>query len=519
MRPARLLLINPQVCKPHNARLPLSLLTLAAALEGRHRYRIVDANLDRQPVTTASRVIAREGVDAIGITVMPGPQLVDAVAISATLRAAHPAIPIIWGGYFPTLYPNVAINAAYVDLVVRGEGEETLLELLDRLDDIWPSRKLVDGRLQDGNPRVLADVRGLTWRRDGSVVHNPPRRPRRDGAWPMLPYEALGDLTPYHRGTFLSPRTSVHQAATGCRYHCRFCGVASMYGGATALQDPGRLRQHLLTLRDRYGVSSMMYYDNNFFDSEETARPLLEVLASVPLPYWCYGRADTLARLSPAAWQLVQRSGLRMVYIGAESPDDGRLRALGKGGKAAYTLEAAIRCREHGVLPELSFIVGDPEDPEADIDRTFAFIREVKRRVREAEIVLYFYTPMPQRDPAAWREAFTGTEVKESRTYGAGGLPLPETPEGWADPRWVRYVCHTDAPWLTPRLRRRVHDFARVLSCRFPTAQDIRTPPWGKRLLSMLARWRYTTGLYHYPVELSWLHARLRMRVPEAESL
>jgi anaerobic magnesium-protoporphyrin IX monomethyl ester cyclase len=498
------LLINPQVCQPHNARLPLSLLSLAAALEGRHRYHLVDANLDRRPLATAHALIAREAIDAIGVTVMPGPQVVDAVALSAALRAAYPSIPIIWGGYFPTLYTEAAINAPYVDVAVRGQGEETLLELLDGLDD----------------GGAVAEVKGVTWKRDGQIVHNPPRRqrPLSDSPW-TLPYTVLGNLAPYHRGTFLSGCTSVHQAATGCRYHCNFCGVASMYGGRTSLEAPAHLHHHLTTLRDRYGVSSMMYYDNNFFDSEATAQPLLEVLAAVDLPYWCYGRADTLATMSAGAWQLVRRSRLRMVYIGAESPDDAKLRALGKGGRAEHTIEAAIRCGEHGVIPELSFILGGPDDPEADVERTFTYIRQVKRRVPEAEIVLYFHTPMPRRDPRARRDDFEGPEVTPATTYGPGGLALPTTPEGWADPRWVSYVCHTDAPWLTPKLRRRVNDFARVLACRFPTAQDIRTPRWGKRLLSTLASWRYASGIYRSPVELAWLHKRLRMRAPQAESL
>src|SRR4030095_8857397 len=157
----------------------------------------------------------------------------------------------------------------------------------------------------------------------------------------------------------------------------------------------------------------------------------------------------------------------RMVYIGAESPDDATLRALGKGSRTEFTIEAAVRCREHGVIPELSFILGGPDDPEADVERTFTYIRQVKRRVPEAEIVLYFHTPMPRRDPRAGREGFAGPEVTPATTYGRSGPALPTTPEGWADPRWVSYVCHTDAPWLTPRLRRRVNDFARVLACRF----------------------------------------------------
>ena len=66
---------------------------------------------------------------------MPGPQVAPAIEISAAIRAAFPSVPIVWGGYFPTLYPDSAINAPYVDYLVRGQGEATLLDLLARLPD------------------------------------------------------------------------------------------------------------------------------------------------------------------------------------------------------------------------------------------------------------------------------------------------------------------------------------------------------------------------------------------------
>lgn len=534
-RRARVLLVNPNVCKPHNARLPLSILALAAVLDQRHDYRMVDGNVDASPIATCLDLLSRERFDLVGISVMPGPQVVQAVQIASAIRRTYPAVPILWGGYFPTLYPEAAINAPYVDFLARGPGEDTLIELLERIGDAGRATPASSGR-----PSALEEIRGLTWKNDAVIVHNPERRPRPLAALPRLPYAALGDLTPYHNQSFLTGRTSVHEAATGCRYHCNFCGVVSMFDGKTSLDDPGRLEHHLTTLRDRHGVQSMMYYDNNFFDSEKTCQPTLEVLARVGMPYWCYGRADTLAGFSASTWELVRRSQLRMVYMGVESPDDEVLRRMRKGLRAGQALEAAVKCHEHGVIPELSFILGGPHgdnagnagnagngvngvngvnDAEEQIERTFTFVREVKRRVPTCEIVLYFYTPMPQRDRAALADGRPGPGVIPLQKYGPAGPAIPTTPDEWAQPDWVSYVSHTDAPWLTPRLRRKVNDFARVLACRFPTVQDTRTPAWGKQLLSGVARWRYATNIYARPVELAWLHSRLRLKVPQAEGL
>jgi len=64
---------------------------------------------------------------------MPGPQMVAAMETSREVRRLHPKVPICWGGYFASIYPDAALNARYVDFVARGQGEDTLIELLDAL--------------------------------------------------------------------------------------------------------------------------------------------------------------------------------------------------------------------------------------------------------------------------------------------------------------------------------------------------------------------------------------------------
>ena len=124
--PPLVLLINPRMCTPRHVRLPLSLLSLAAALEGRYRYAILDGNVG--DIDADLQALLRDAPAAFAaVTVMPGPQVAPAIEVSRAIRAVRADVPIAWGGYFPTLYPDAAINASYVDAVVRGPGEETLL--------------------------------------------------------------------------------------------------------------------------------------------------------------------------------------------------------------------------------------------------------------------------------------------------------------------------------------------------------------------------------------------------------
>jgi radical SAM superfamily enzyme YgiQ (UPF0313 family) len=511
-----MILVNPRICDRENIRLPLSVLALGAVLEDRYDYEIVDENVEPDGAGAVLRALAAGPCALVGLTVMPGPQVGPAIRISSAVRAAHPDVPIAWGGYFPTLYANAAINAPYVDYVIRGQGEETLLDLLERLPDAGPPGPSASAR--DG--ALLRAVPGLTWKDDGRIVHNPERPFRSPDEFPVFPYHRLGDVRQYLRPTFLGSRTGVHQAAIGCRYRCTFCGVVSMFNGHTQLGAASRLQTALTTLRDRYGATAIQFFDHNFFDGEETSVPILEELARAEMPWWCYARADTLAKFSTGTWELIRRSRLRMAYIGAEAASDEVLKRMKKGTRVEHTLEVAARCREYGVIPEFSFVLGGPQDPAGEIDRTFVFIRQLKRLHPECEVILYFYSPTPQRDPASVRRARPDeARLPVLSTYGPSGPALPTTPEEWTEPRWVDYVCHQDAPWLSPELRQSVSDFATVLACRFPTVQDVTTPRWGRGILRELARWRYGAGRYRNPWELRLARRLIPLRRPERDSL
>lgn len=497
----RVLLINPKITAPRNARFPLSIMSLAAALEPRYDVALIDGNVDGAAVQAACEAVRAERYAAAGLTVMGGPQVPTAIEMSRALRAAQPELPIVWGGYFPTLYPDVALNSDYVDFAIRGQGEETFAELL--------------AALATGDHAALAAIPGLSFRRDRLASHNPARTFTAKHIAPSLRYDRLPDITAYLGKTFLGRRTAAHQAALGCRFRCTFCGVAAMFSGATALPPADRLDHELDFLKREIGADSIQFYDHNFFDREVDMVPLLEVLARHELPWWCYARADALLNLSAGSWRLVQKSRLRMAYIGAETPNDALLKSIRKGTRSEQTIAAAEVCRRNGVIPELSFMVAPPEDPEGETERTFDFIREVKRVIPDAEIIVYVYTPLPAGSvPNAER-------LKLAPLLDVHGEPVvfPTTPEEWTERRWVDYACHADAPWLSDRLRQRIRDFVTVLRCRFPTVQDQRSPSWAKAALRGLARWRYSLERYDRPWELEASQRLIGLLDPRVTSI
>ncbi len=503
MTASRVLLINPTITPTRHARFPLAVMSLSAALEGRHHATIVDGNIDRGFVATVLRAVDAGTVDAAGVTVMGGPQLVSAIQVSKAIRAKHPDLPIVWGGAFPTVCPDATLRAPYVDYAVRGQGEDAIVELMNAL----PERRTDQ----------LASIAGLTWRQDGRIVHNRDRAFSSASLTQMLPYDKLENPQQYLTRTYLGERTVGYQAALGCRFRCTFCGVATMYRGRMALPAAARLEQDLTFLKSRFGVDAIQFYDHNFFDREVDMVPLLEVLARLELPWWCFARSDALVNLSEDSWKLVMKSRLRMAYIGAESPSDWLLHDIRKGTRSDQTLAAVETCRRHGVVPELSFMLAPPQDPEGETERTFEFIRMIKRIHPATEVMIYIYTPLPQRRDS--KNAAALRMEREMRDCEGNPVAFPQTADEWAQPQWLAYWCHQDAPWLSEKLRRRIVDFTTVLGCRFPTIMDIRASPWGKSALRALASWRYRFKRYNDPWELRVSRRLIRHWDPRVMSL
>jgi anaerobic magnesium-protoporphyrin IX monomethyl ester cyclase len=498
----RILLINPTITSHRHARFPLAILSLSAALDGKYASAIIDGNVDPDYISTAVRAVSDGSVCAVGVTVMGGPQLLSAIAVSKAIRERLPSVPIIWGGAFPTVCPDAALNSPFVDYAVRAQGEDTLIELLDAL--------------ADGRDEALDAIPGLTWRRHGQIVHNKDRLFSAASLGRMLPYDRLENPRQYLTKTYLGSRTMGYQAALGCRFRCTFCGVATMFRGKMSLPTAARLEQDLGYMKDRFGVNGIQFYDHNFFDREVDMVPLLEVMAKFQLPWWCFARSDALVNLSERSWALVRKSRLRMAYIGAESPSDWLLHDIRKGTNRDQTLEAVEKCRSHGVIPELSFMLAPPQDPEGETEKTFEFIRLIKRLHPATEVMIYIYTPLPRRQDT---NAASARMASEFRDRDGRPVVFPRTADEWAEPQWVDYWCHQDAPWLSERLRRRIVDFTTVLGCRYPTIMDIRASAWGKSALRALASWRYRFQRYDHPWELRVSRKLIRHWDPRVMSL
>jgi radical SAM superfamily enzyme YgiQ (UPF0313 family) len=492
MRPT-ILLYNPISTSPGKQRLPLSLLAVAAVVADDYDVEFVDGNLIAD---AASHLIERAratGAKLLACTVMPGPQLRQAVPVCKAVKAALPDLTILWGGYFPTQHAEVVLRSGYVDYVILGQGEA-------------PFRQFVD-TLHSGG--ALADIPSLGYVKQGEPVINPraPYVPLNNLPW--YPYDRI-DVPQYLNRSYLGERVLSHNTSFGCPFACNFCAVVALANRRWLPESAQRVADITLHLHRQWGMDGIEYHDMDFFVSESRSAEIAERLHSAvgdAISWWGLGRVDTLSTYSDDTWRVLKASGLKMVFMGAESGDDDTLKRMNKGGHAStqLTLDIVHKMKHYGIVPELSFVMGNPPDPADDIAATTAFIRKIKQVNPATELILYIYTPVPQEGSILLDEA---TRL---------GFAFPETLDEWASESWARFALRRDpnVPWFRDNVRARIRNFETVVNAYYPTVTDQRLHGGYRYLLKALSGWRYKLKLYDYPYELKALQRFMHYRRPE----
>jgi len=484
-----IVLFNPWSTPSPKKPLPMSLLAIGSMLEGEFEYRIVDGNLEADPAGVILAIADKQPVTAIAVTVMPGPQLRSAVSGCRQLKRLLPEVPIIWGGYFPSQHADACLSEHTVDVCVIGQGEQTILELM---------RAIRDGE-------SWSSIAGLTYRQNGTIQRTPPRALTPLDDLPDWPYQRL-PMERYFHKHYLGDRVATHHSSFGCPFACNFCAVVGMSNRKWVAQSPDRVGQVLEKFSLLYRADAVQFHDMDFFISESRTQAIADRLTPLGMTWWALGRVDELMRYKDATWAAMQRSGLKMVFCGAESGSTEMLKRMNKGGTASadLTIELARRMKSHGIVPEFSFVVGNPPDPEADLSQTLSFIRRIKEINDATEIILYVYSPVPM----------DGTFYEAAQHQG---FKFPDTLEGWVSDRWQTFALRRDpsTPWSHGEVHQKVRDFESVLNAYYPTVTDMRMTPARRRLLRAASAWRYHAKAYTRPLELNLLQRAFRYQRPE----
>lgn len=510
------LFFNPRAARS-KPRLPNSILSVAASIDDSYSWAFVDGNLEEDPWPKLSAYLKTGSVRFFACTVMPGPQLRQAIPLTKKIKENFPEVFVIWGGYFPSNQYEVVLNSGIVDVVVNGPGDKAFPLLLKSIDTGSPSPASI------GNLIFRADKFSGSGaiKTESGIDTEKFIVTRKDDLYeqdelPPLPYEKLNSFYPIGRylgKTYLGTKTIAYHSSVGCPFTCSFCAVVPIYQARWKGKSAESIFKDILFLKNHYGGNAIEFHDNNFFVSEKRTVEFARLIEPYDMIWWGEGRIDTISKYSDESLSAMRKSGCKMIFFGAETGNDEVLKKMDKGGTQTgkQIREFAARMKKFDIIPEYSFVLGIPGDSEEQvwkqIKEDIAFIREIKEINPQTEIIIYLYSPVPT----------PGSEMYSKVL--ASGFRFPETLEEWISPHWENFDLRKNplTPWLTPAMIDYIKNFETVLNGYFPTVSDIRFSSIQTKTLRRLSRFRYVNKLYSYPFEIKALQKIWKYRQPEIE--
>ncbi|MDO8736903.1 MAG: radical SAM protein [Thermoleophilia bacterium] len=466
----------------HKVSPPLSVLACAAPLmRDGVEVEVIDARVE----PGYEQLVLEKMVDAdlLGVSSMTGYQIADGLRVSAAVKAKYPDKPVVWGGYHPSLLADQTVRDPSVDLAVRGQGENTCLDLVRYLK----------------GETTLEEIDGLTWLRDGEVVTNAERRVADINDFPAMPYDLI-DMEKYmefNRRVHQDTRRAVSYVSSfGCPHACGFCSNPEAYGRKWKGLAAERVVAEVTGLVERYDLERVYFDDNNFFASKRRVREMCQGFLDSPRKFEWFAtiRPTQVLAYSDDDLRLIRDSGCTKFMMGAESGDDSILELINKGNEAKDVLEATRRCRDFNIQPSYVFILGFPTETWEQMKVTLDFMKQLKEIYADTRTTTLFFTPFP------------GTPL--TRLGSEKGFTLPGTLGDWAvyDARTVQ------TPWITRKQKIKVKQIADFyLPWAYPNQLAREKVARGKfkpfyKIFTLACKARASLGFYGLPWE--WKLAR-----------
>jgi anaerobic magnesium-protoporphyrin IX monomethyl ester cyclase len=455
----KVVLYNPQAVF---FTMPLALLAIGSELDPAvYEVVTIDARLDPD----AENTVLSHMHDALclGITVLTGAPISDALRISRAAKRTRPTIPVVWGGWHPSMFAGECLVEQSVDVTVRGQGEETFAEIV---------RRLADGTSLEG-------CEGCTIRRaDGTIHENPARslaqvEKFRAHDYGLIPVERYFELKGKRQLDFISSQ--------GCNFRCAFCSDPFVYGRKWVGLEPVRMALRLKELWDRYHFDDVNFQDETFFTKAERVRALAEriVQSKMKITWAATMRADQGIRLPDEVWKLCKLSGMRRLLVGVESGSNEVLKRIRKDIKIEQVYETAEKMLKFGIAGHFPFIVGFPDESDADIQASLDCAKRLRSMSPDFLTPIFYFKPYPG-------SALVIEAVKK-------GFRLPQTLEAWAQ---FDYVAGEPGPWVSPEKYQLIERF------KFFHELAWKRVPRGRRIFQTLARYRCLKDNYRWPVEM-----------------
>jgi len=453
---------------------PLGILAVSTPLlRAGYQVRIIDSTITPN---FQKRVLA-EVADAVCLCVslVTGPMIRETVQMARAVKSLYPGMPIVLGGWHPSLLPDQTLAAEYVDAVVVGQGEEALLQVVQHLEA----------------GESLRGIAGVGYKQDGRIAFNPSRPLRPLAEMPPKAYH-LADFDAYQR--VCGRRWAMYTSSLACPYNCGYCTNDGVYGRKWNALEPAQVVEETTDLVSRNNLELLWIVDDNFLIDRERAVGIAEGLVrrGIRFDWSIQASTNLVVRLTVDELKLLRRSGLTQISQGADTGSPRMMHLMNKDFQNLDTIYlAAEKLTAAGIRPSFNLIFGYPGETEKERRESVLLMMNICRRYPGAEFWTNIFTPYP------------GSPIMK-RAFELG-IEVPATLEGWAD----FFPRYTVLPWLKGREHLRVQnmrEYMRVAFHRVPIGK-YRVPALNRVLFDLIsrpARWRLDHHVYSFPVEL-WL--------------
>jgi radical SAM superfamily enzyme YgiQ (UPF0313 family) len=465
---------------------PLCLLALAAPLlEAGFDVKLIDS------VTCPAfeQEILRETADALclGISLLTGPMIKFGARVARSVRKVRPHLPIVFGGWHPTLVPEQTLAPQFVDAVVRSQGELTLLELVERMAE----------------DRPWNGIRGLSFK-DGEHQHHEPERPVTNLNSLPTPAFYLADFDRYEE--ICGIRQLAYASSMGCPYACNYCTDMVFYKRRFNAYRAEKVVADLAELVPRYGIDEVALLDSNFLVDIKRAIAIARGIVDSKVKFsWTFqASTDFLWRMSDDEVRLMGESGVSHMGFGTESASMDVLKLMNKHHqRVEQMVETARKTELAGIHVTFNVILGYPGETEADRLKTFRIMSDIARQYGNVSFSPNIFTPYP--GIPIW------PQLKEM------GVREPQSLEEWQDIALGNNVL----PWLQGEELRRLRRSLEYFLLNNQIRKATKNMPWlregFRRALGAPLRWRIGKNRYSFPWEL-WV-SRTVQRVTTRRSL
>jgi anaerobic magnesium-protoporphyrin IX monomethyl ester cyclase len=364
---ANVTLVNPPYPSgaPESIFIPLGISYLAAVLENNgYAVDVIDCQVTKPTQRELEDKLIQLQPDVVGVT-SATLTYKPALEIIKTAKEACPNCWTILGGpHVTVMHEQILSEQPEADIVVRGEGEQTMLELAHLLSksNLTRARERLD------------EVAGITFRKNGKIVHTPDRPFIQN--LDELPYPAHKhfQLSKYRifGKTYLPIITS-----RGCPFQCTFCLVSRMCGRRFRARSPKNVVDELEWLRDTYGADAFAFYDDTFTVDRKRAREICEEMKNrnVDLPWDCRTRVDQVSKELLAK---MRDANCQLVHFGVESGSQKILNAMKKGVTVEQNERAIMWAKEVGISVAISVVFGYPGETTDMLKQTLDFIEKTE---------------------------------------------------------------------------------------------------------------------------------------------